>query len=237
MFSIIEAKEKNGSNIRVTINSEALNQIRNINAKRLALVIIDSLNLNNDDSWDEIEDFFQTKLNELGKSIFISKIVREESAELYYYIDDNVKSEDCIILKSNWNHKTQIINDPKQMIYQEMKNSNFLESQEIKTISELPELFKMWKENNIDVQNEFTIMFSFYSAFKNETENFVQNLKELKYNVESKTKRTLIIFKGYVSNAEKKQKWNIDNLKEEFTSVLFLAKKNENVYEGIFARE
>ena len=65
MYSIIEAKEKNGTNLRVTLNTGALGQIQQKNASQIAIIIIQSTNLSENDSWNEIEDYFQLELDKI----------------------------------------------------------------------------------------------------------------------------------------------------------------------------
>lgn len=104
-----------------------------------------------------------------------------------------------------------------------------------KLIDTVPGFWTYWNENGINTDSEISIIFTFYSAFPKESAEFVEKLKEKRFEVERKVKRTMIFLKGYVVIAEKTQLWTKEELIETITELEYLAKKNETILEGYYA--
>ncbi len=102
-------------------------------------------------------------------------------------------------------------------------------------LESVPHFWKFWNENGIETDKAISLLFTFYSAFDTESSNLVLELEQNGYRVEKKSKRTMIIFKGYVISAEKTKLWTQEELKHTLTELESLAIQHETALEGYFA--
>jgi hypothetical protein len=234
MFTLTEIVDSKNRTIRITANTGLESELREGSFSNLIVVVLNSKSIGEDDTISEIEDFFQKQLEAFSETTFIGKITEVESVEFYFYIN---KKGPLPEIESDWNHRVIKIPDPELFFYKELLNNNVLNVDNFQTIAGIPELLNSWKKIGVDIQNEFPVMFSFYSAFKNESAEFEKELQKHGYDVTRKTKRTLIIFKGYLTYAEKIQNWTLENLTSEYSKLVLLSKNYKCIHEGIFSRK
>lgn len=237
MYKLIETIDNYGSKIRATIKTSQEELFQEQNLSNILILQIPHENLNENDSWNEIEDYFEVELTKLYKVDFFCRTVRKKSAELFYYCESSLNREFLENMSMKWSPTHFLFNDKDYYIYQEMSNNNFLNQQAFEIFSQFPILFKTWEENGININESFNIMFSFYSADKEQTDKFEIYLKNNGYDVKRKTKRSLIIFKGHITHSEKNQKWDQNKLLSEYSKLVLEANKYSNIHEGIFASE
>ena len=107
----------------------------------------------------------------------------------------------------------------------------------INLIESIPDFWDFWNNNGIDTAKEISILFTFYSAVDKASSNFIQDLEKKGYKTEKKSKRTLLIFKGYEITAEKTKVWTMDELKNALIEIEASANQNSTILEGYFAAD
>lgn len=237
MFDLINTQDRKGKDLRIIFNNDGINQSETINAQNLLVVVLKNKTNSEELSWQEIEEQILEKIQSDGKAVFFSRVNRQEQSELYYYVNDEYNESKLNYLDFSYIDKKVLVKDQEYFVFNEMKQLNFLTTDSIGMATQSKDLFEMWKELEIDVCKEFYIMFSFYSIQEDLTKKFVEFLKNLNFDTTSKSKRTLIIFKGYVTQAERKQNWNEQKLISTFFRLILIANKFDISHEGIFARK
>jgi hypothetical protein len=156
---------------------------------------------------------------------------------LYFYIDNKATEDDFVNIEADVEAFFSIITDAEGFIYNEITQGNLLSSTNLDSIAGIESLVDSWVEIGINPEFEYPVMFSFYSAHKDQTDKFERKLREMGYEMERSTKRILLIFKGHILRGEKINRWTVESLESEYSKILLLANKHSNIVEGIYARK
>jgi len=107
----------------------------------------------------------------------------------------------------------------------------------LKIMNHLKEMIIIWKENGIDFDKPFSVIFKFYRANKTPPKALINYLEKEGYSVMGKQTRTLIIFKGYKISAEITKRWTEESLLETTKNLAIKANENETTLEDFLASE
>lgn len=112
---------------------------------------------------------------------------------------------------------------------------NNIPEQLLKILTDLKEMINIWKENGVDFNKPFSVLFKFYRANKNPPENLINYLKQEGFNVDGKQVRTMVFFKGYQIDASKEKTWTERELLETTKDLAIMANENETTLEDFLA--
>lgn len=236
MYKILEAQDERGKPVRIVVNTSLGREIHEKGLNKLLVLQIDPDSIGEDDSFEDIEERMSEAITNICPSLFIGRAVKPDIVELYFCIDNSATETDLVI-ETELEASFYIITDDECFIYNEITQGNLLSSDNLVSIAGVENLLDSWAEIGIQMDSEYPVMFSFYSAFKDKTDEFERKLRDMGYEVERSTKRTLLIFKGQILRVEKKRRWTVETLKSEFAKIILLANKHSSIIEGIYARK
>lgn len=89
-----------------------------------------------------------------------------------------------------------------------------------------------WKRDGLSEDKKFVVDFNFYSSDKDGVLHFTKILQKNHFEVEVKTKRTLLFFKGYEVKASINDYWNLKKLNEIIELLGLFSRKYNALIEG-----
>ena len=101
-----------------------------------------------------------------------------------------------------------------------------------KLLSDSDVIWREWTNSGLNVNQEFTIDFDFYSAAKTEVHNFKEFLNDLGYETSLKKVRMMIFFTGWQLQASLNRNWTNEILNENIIYLGETADKFETLIEG-----
>ena len=94
-------------------------------------------------------------------------------------------------------------------------------------------LWRMWNEMGVTESTVLAVDFSFYAANKTAAEQLAESLRAAGLRkIETRTKRTLLIFKGWEVSAVEDGTWSLQKLQDQTRTYSLLAEKLGIVYDG-----
>ena len=197
--------------------------------------------INDEIAMDEIEDFFDIKLKNIGTAHFLARYVTDLGLNMIFYTGENKEFEDELSelqKKNKLNIHFEIIKyrDPKWKTVN-AKSEGIQSIEETKLIiDQTPEMIEQWKKSGLNTNEKFEIFISFYSSNKFEAEGFVRSLQSKGLETTLKTTRTLIILKGYEINVYREELWEEESLKKFLSKIAIIGNQFLCRIENIGAR-
>jgi len=182
---------------------------------------------NDEIAMDEIEEFFDSKLKNIGIAHFLTRYVTDLGLNMIFYTGENKEFEDELSelqKKNKLDIRFEYIKyrDPKWKTANTISEAN-QSIEEIKLlIDKTPKMLEQWGESGLNLNEKFEVFGSFYSANKFEAEGFVKSLKAKGLKTTLKTTRTLIILKGYEIDVFREGLWEEESLKKFLSEIALI---------------
>ena len=93
-------------------------------------------------------------------------------------------------------------------------------------------LWKAWSDNGVRDGTTLTVDFTFYASKANRAEALVEALKARGYQVELRSERTFLLFKGWVVEAHINGPWSLSRLQQAGREFCELADQHSALYDG-----
>ena len=206
------------------------------------VIKVNLINFKDDEmAMDEIEEFFDSKLKNIGIAHFLTRYVTDLGLNMVFYTGENKEFEDELSelqKKNKLNIHFEFIKykDPKwKTANTENKGIQSIEETKL-IIDQTPEMMEQWEKSGLNINEKFEVFVSFYSSNKFEAEGFVKSLKSKGLETTLKTTHTLIILKGYEINVFREELWEEESLKKFLSEIALIGNQFLCRLENIGAR-
>lgn len=189
------------------------------------VIKVNLIDFKNDEiAMDEIEEFFDSKLKNIGVAHFLTRYVTDLGLDMIFYTGENKEFEDELSVlqkKNKLNIRFEFIKyrDPKWKTANTISEANQSIEETKSIINQTPKMLEQWGKSGLNINAKFEVFVSFYSANKFEAESFVKSLKSKGLEAILKTTRTLIILKGYEINVYREELWEEESLKKFLSEI------------------
>ena len=237
MYNVSKLSDIHGKPVILTINTSLSDDIASQQLYNLIILRIPTTVIDLQTELDETEEYFTHELNKLGTAVFIARTVDARELKMYFHASETIDEKLILILESKWDLGYNIIKDKYQSHYQGLIANKLITESDKELLLTIPMLFDVWKGSGIDTKAPFSVLFNFYSTSKDSADQLEQHLQSKNYTVHSKTKRTLLIFKGYITRVEVTQAWDQDELTKYYFEFMYAAGDYDTLFEGAVARQ
>lgn len=197
---------------------------------------ISESDLSEEDDILGIEEYIKENSSAYKEGIFIGRFVDLKNITFYFYVS-NSDPEHYKISGDKYNFNIKHSKDNDHEKYLSLFTQLFEVNENIGHFKyELPDMWAAWNEMGLDTDKEVTVLFTFYSAKKEPSLNFTELLKKMGFEVDRKSKRTLLIYKGYEIKAEITDRWDIGLLRDKIDQIGVLGEVYETNLEGLYAK-